>query len=506
MNTTGHENKPILSLFADPGSNTHNLEFAQVGYPTLCPAESPQQYQLLRQWLHVCDTEHGHRPEVYSDSPQMPTRLIYIGGSKEHLEVIQESSSLCYAALSHCWGNSPKLCTLTSNLEAFRKEIPHNLLPLNFQEAIRVTRALQISYLWIDSLCIVQDDLEDWGREAGRMGQVFSNAYCTIAATSAAASDEGFLTRRVGSPFFATIKTPSGGVLRVSEFMEDYHQDLELAPLNTRGWVLQERALSRRTLHFTKTQVYWECGEGVHCERLFKLSNPQATLFADSDFPKSILKHFKGGRITLFQHLYQTYSRLAFSQISDRSVAILGLEKRLLDAFQTRGGFGIFELYLTRSLLWSRQNDSFLSRIPFKKSRLIPSWSWMAYRGPITYMEVPFDQVDWTTDCVFPSDSEISMNFRGPALKALARDLTLTRLDFLHRAKLDQQAEIQASDLRGVVLGKDKRRESREPMHYVLLITPSGDHIEGRKVYVRVGVAWLLEHNIAPDAEEVEVY
>lgn len=252
--------------------NTHGLEFAQVGYPTLFPADSPQQYQLLRQWLHVCDTEHGHNPESHSDSLQMPTRLIHIEASRERLEVIQGSSSLCYAALSHCWGNSPKLCTLTSNLEAFRREIPHSLLPLNFQEAIKVARALKIPYLWIDSLCIVQDDLADWEREAGRMGQVFSNAYCTIAATSAAASDEGFLARQTGPPLSVTIETPSGGILHVSEFMEDYHQDLELAPLNTRGWVLQERALSRRTLHFSKTQVYWECGEGIHCERLFRLS------------------------------------------------------------------------------------------------------------------------------------------------------------------------------------------------------------------------------------------
>lgn len=130
----------------------------------------------------------------------------------------------------------------------------------------------------------------------------------------------------------------------------------------------------------------------------------------------------------------------------------------------------------------------------------------MAYQGPITYMEIPFDQVDWTTDCVFPSDSEIATNTQGPALKTLARELTMSRLDLIHRVKLDQQAEIRVSDLRGVVLGKDKRRESREPMHYVLLITLSRDQLEGREVYVRAGVAWLLEHNVAPVSEEVEVY
>lgn len=121
-------------------------------------------------------------------------------------------------------------------------------------------------------------------------------------------------------------------------------------------------------------------------------------------------------------------------------------------------------------------------------------------------MEVPFDQVDWTNDCLFPSDSEIATSVRGPSLKAVARGLILTRFELLHRVKLDQGAAIQASDLRGVVLGKDKRRGSREPMHYVLLITLSRGQSEGREVYVRAGVAWLLEDNLAPDAEEVNVY
>lgn len=238
------------------------------------PPGSLQQSRLLRQWLDVCDTEHGHRTAEFlgTGALQMPTRLIHILDSKIHLETTQESSFVRYLALSHCWGKSPKLRTLTSNLSAFCTEIPYDRLPLNFQEAIKVARGLRISYLWIDSLCIVQDDVEDWEREAGRMGQVFSNAYCTIAATSAASSDEGFLTRHGNPPLYATIETPDGGILHVSEFMGDYHQDVELAPLNTRGWVLQERALSRRTLHFTQTQVYWECGKGVHSERLFKLS------------------------------------------------------------------------------------------------------------------------------------------------------------------------------------------------------------------------------------------
>ncbi|KAF5555909.1 serine threonine kinase [Fusarium mexicanum] len=512
LNLDGRDGPPILSLFSDPAFNDHDLGSVQVGYPTLSPPECPERYRLFQEWLRVCDNEHSHtRDESSLDcAVQMPTRLIHVGESSERLEDIKDSGFLSYLALSHCWGGSTSLSTLTSNIDQFRNEIPHEQLPLNFQEAIKVTRALKIPYLWIDSLCIIQDDPEDWRREAARMGQVFSNAYCTIAATSAATSNEGFLTPKFSSTLSATLETPSGGLFHISEFMEDCNRDLESAPLNTRGWVMQERALSRRTLHFTRTQVYWECGNGLHCERLFKLSNllisPQSALFADSDFPKAILKYYKGGRITLFQNLYEKYSRLDFSYNSDRPVALLGLEKRLSTVLQTRGQFGVFEQYLARSLLWSRPENTFLDSITFQDDHHVPSWSWMAYEGPITYANIPFDKVEWSTDCLLQYGEETGTNRMRIVLKAVARDLELDKLDMHDRVKLDEASGFEPSSLRGIVLGKDKKRGSRVQVYYVLLVTLSEDGPEQAKVYVRVGVAWLLEHNIAMDGEDVVIY
>lgn len=500
IRATGHDKQPILSLFSDPG-NTDDVEFAQVGYPTLFAPNSCQQIELFKEWLHVCDTGHGHRMSTDTGSLQMPTRLISLAGTKER--VVVTNTPVRYLAFSHCWGTGPTLRTLTSNLDAFRKEIPYDLLPLNFQQAIKVTRALGISYLWIDSLCIVQDDTEDWKREAARMGQVFSNAYCTIAATSAASSDQGFLSRQTDPSSFVSMRTPSGGLLHIGEFMENYHQDLEMAPLNTRGWVLQERALSPRTLHFTKTQVYWECGDGVKCERLFKLSNPRAALFTDSDFPKSILRYYKGGRNALFQTLYLMYTRRVLSQPSDRSIAIQGLEKRLMDVLETNGGFGILTKYLARSLLWRRPEFEILNPIPSKHDIAIPSWSWMAYLGPITYMEIPLNKVEWMDECVFEPNYYTADKSKRPFLKATARDLTLGHLDLLHRVVFDQ-TQTSTTDLLGVVLGRDKQRD--EPIHYVLVIRRCEDQIDGGDVYLRVGVAWLREGNIANEGKGVKVH
>jgi heterokaryon incompatibility protein (HET) len=249
------------------------LKSAQLGHPSLPPPGSPEQYKLLRYWLQLCDThhDHGRSRSQQEHNLRMPTRLIYMGRSELRLET-SHSSSVRYAALSHRWGDGPPFCTLDSNLDELCREIPFELLPRNFQDAIRVTRSLGLSYLWIDSLCIIQKNEEDWNREAARMGDVFSNAYCTIAASSATSSVQGFLSRPHQLPLFATLPGPGSARFHVSECLEDFHRDVETAPLNTRGWVFQERALSRRTLHFTSNQVYWECGNGVHSERLIKLT------------------------------------------------------------------------------------------------------------------------------------------------------------------------------------------------------------------------------------------
>jgi hypothetical protein len=130
------------------------------------------------------------------------------------------------------------------------KQILFSELQETFQDAVIVTRRLGFQYLWIDSLCIVQNDNEELRSEMKNMEDIFSLASCTIAATSATSCKDRFLCRSVN------------GVSASNNFDDE----IEKAELNTRGWVLQERALSRRTIHFGKTQTYWECGAGIACE------------------------------------------------------------------------------------------------------------------------------------------------------------------------------------------------------------------------------------------------
>jgi hypothetical protein len=172
--------------------------------------------------------------------------------------------------------------------------------------------------------------------------------------------------------------------------------------LNRRGWVLQERALSRRIIHFTATQTYWECGKGVHCESLTRMHNERARLLSDPEFPESLMSRTDKNRIHLFKFLFALYSGLALTKPADRSVAILGLEKRLVRSFNTEGTHGVFQDYLHRSLLWKRSGKG-MKRIAYPTNRMVPSWSWMAYTGRISYMDIPFGGVEWSNAVDFSS-------------------------------------------------------------------------------------------------------
>ncbi len=231
---------------------------------------------LLREWLQNCDRTHGCRPrQALEGAIKIPTRLIDVGGGSESgLRLVETNATLNakYIALSHCWGNiqeESKFCTYRENIKKRKTGIDFDKLPRSFQDAVKITKALGVRYLWIDSICIIQRDKDDWETEAGNMEDVFSSAYCTIAASSARSSLEGFIHNR--KPRSCVIARKQDRTFYLCKAMDNFRYDVEEAPLNKRGWVLQERALSRRTIHYTFNQVYWECGEGVHCETLAKL-------------------------------------------------------------------------------------------------------------------------------------------------------------------------------------------------------------------------------------------
>lgn len=259
---------------------------------------SPLHFEIAKQWLIHCDKEHRRtcHPKPWdkevrfedSGSPKLPTRVIAVGADGDQTVRLWEtgpSDTGKYIALSHRWGPKPHPeagKTTVANKERYIEEgISLQALPKTFRDAVTATRALEVPYLWIDSLCIVQtSDAErgDFDVEAPRMGAVFGSAYCVIAASRATGMDSGFLAPRPEDKERGYVDVQGGGgdgdgaePLYICKNIDDFDADVLQAKLNTRGWVFQERALARRTLFFTDRQMYFECGVGVSCETMGRM-------------------------------------------------------------------------------------------------------------------------------------------------------------------------------------------------------------------------------------------
>ncbi|KAK1843876.1 TOL [Colletotrichum chrysophilum] len=476
-----------------------------MGIPLLPTAGSPEHIMVLSTWIRICDNTHHCKPEA--DTTFLPTRVLDVGTENSRTCRLicadrGQTSPGKYLALSHRWGSPDqhrKFCTLKENLDAFKREIKEAELPKTFQDAIKVTRRLGIGYLWIDSLCIVQDDPNDWKMESRLMEQVYSSAYATLAATCASGTEDGFLKPR---PWRQCVPMESNrGSYYICNSIDDFGRDVEQGELNKRAWILQERALSRRTIYFSQNQTYWECGRGVRGETMTKMRNRKASFLGDSDFPHSIDTYVRGMKIELYQDLYQKYSGLALSSIGDRPVAIRGLETRLIRTFQTVGAHGVFDTFFHRCLLWQKANG-YLQRIKTNLLRgvHVPSWLWMAFDGEIRYMNVPFNMFSWEPDIISPFKgwSSQSMKERNEGDTACEIKAPIWELLVSNDMQLDLDTpEHGVSDLRCVIVAKGKNYQAKsQQSHYVLLvrlIAAIGDW----DIYERSGVAKVTGEQIA---------
>ncbi|KAH7174219.1 uncharacterized protein B0J16DRAFT_388043 [Fusarium flagelliforme] len=499
---------PAISFYVDPDYKGPTPRQARLGLPVLPSPGSPQEFALLNDWVTLCDRTHDCISSISEDEwiRQMPTRLIYVGTkdttSLRLIETKQENITESYIALSHCWGKLSKeerFCTYIDNIQDLKKHIPFDKLPQTFKDAVTATRALKVQYLWIDSLCIIQEDPEDWKIEAAKMEDVFNSAYCTIAASSSTSSLDGFLGNRKDRAVIG-IRT-ANGPLYLSEAIDDFHEDVEQGILNTRGWVFQERALSRRTIHFTSTQVYWECGHGVHCETLAHLRNRESELLGDSDFPSYGLQKYMDDSIRLVQHLYKAYSRLNLTNLADRSKAMLGLEKRLGRTFQSRAECGILSIYFERLLLWQRDQNLPLDEISYANDQEVPTWSWMSLMGRISYLEGAFGKVNWTGNVKNPFSSEDGVS-SDRRLRAKAHELSIGENALKCRIRTDiTHSKMDPKDFKCVVAGTSKlANEDGTTDQYVLLIRQKSPG-----VYRRIGVGTLLDIHIRPQTEKVYI-
>jgi hypothetical protein len=243
-------------------------------------------FAILRHWLRTCDKHPDCEPKLRNTStgrksPQAyPTRLLEVGGrdgTRVRLLDIRSrpenhSPDLRYTALSHRWGDRDdhlNISTTKDNLKQRQEWFSDSELPATFRDAVKVTRELDVLFIWIDSLCIIQGPGGEFEDEAERMETVFSDAYCVIAASRATSFSDGFLKSRRDR---VCVMLPGPTPYYICEAIDDFQTDVLDGHLNQRGWVLQERALARRSIYFTDTQNYFECGKEICCETLTRMT------------------------------------------------------------------------------------------------------------------------------------------------------------------------------------------------------------------------------------------
>ncbi|KAI4952331.1 hypothetical protein J4E91_002800 [Alternaria rosae] len=406
----------------------------------------PYVLQKTAAWVSQCDDHHASCRQSTPKATLLPTRLLDLGslpigadfkGVRGDPRALLEDTALKlvelppgstgrYIALSYCWGQGLPITTTSKNLQKHKgnEGIKYMQLPSTLRDAVFLTRYLGVRYLWADCLCIIQDDKADWEKEASRMADVYSNAYLTTAATRASHCGEGFLQpRKVKDRHVVTFADKEG-----SFDLYIYYDDLTMSPgsmesiidqsikmrreepLLSRVWVLQERVLARRTIHFASYQMQWECSEQVltedgytedykACEEI-SLERIAQGLKSVKDAP--LLQHTQQSQdaeiVRAFNPAWRVWSRLIeeytsrnMTYQSDKFPALSGVTSALQKLTGDVCLAGIWKSWFLQGLLWRLQDPNWDEYVFFPKTPQrshpwrAPTWSFASVEGVVVY-------------------------------------------------------------------------------------------------------------------------
>lgn len=346
---------------------------------------------------------------------KLPTRLVYIGEAQGELApklVLTPASAtletLPYFTLSHSWSITTKGTSLkltTENLQKLQEAIPLVDLPQTFRDAMDITHRLGYRYIWIDSLCIIQDSRGDWENEAVTMCDVYGNSTCTITALGTGAMDRCYVQRNPLSLFPCRVNLAQG-LTPVYAMSSDMDWDFDLPDKDShifrRGWVMQERLLSPRVLFTGQHQFHWECchlrtneaftfafGSGpviaqspklafhAMCDLQFCTTDRYSLADgADVHLTRNMLKWYP-----VWTKLLSDYTRMKLTYHSDKLMALAGI----FDAVQASRGWtnvaGIWKEFWYLELLWEFDVEDG-QRSSTRTGSMFPSWSWAATVQP----------------------------------------------------------------------------------------------------------------------------
>lgn len=346
----------------------------------------------IKKWQSTCRQSHDCVQGTYR-----PKRLLYVGrcdASHLNLQDCDESSMSNapeYAALSYIWGGPQRFMALKDNIEVLKAMIELEDLPKTLRDAVLVCRAIGLQWLWIDALCIIQDDQIDKFEQIQTMGQVYQSATLTIVPATSFGSDEGFLAdtfENTISPFQRFRYPTSDGSEGSICLIKRQPNGIEF-PIETRGWTMQERLLSTRLVFFHPGRIDWVCREShlfagssssfsvteidgslIETNRLLTEFSPTPSIYSDVQ-----------EQIRRWHSLCSTFRTRVISDPLDRLPALSGMAKEFKRMFPEIGDYvaGMWTKNLAQQLLWRIGLDA---PYGYRLDKFIgPSWSWASIEG-----------------------------------------------------------------------------------------------------------------------------
>lgn len=418
-------------------------------------------FQTLRNWFQDCLDSHPNcRKELVGQdiaqvTPVRPSvgsfsfgnaylhleqgtnegfKLIHV--SKKRITKVDSLSAVEYATLSYVWGSKESHCILrktdthwannSSEPEGYIKNLDD--VPASIRDAMTVTTEMGLDYLWVDSLCIFQDDREDVLNQIRKMAEIYMNAtLCIVAATDDPVSSG---LRGVSVPrdpkHQALIRVLPDLILATSQ--ADIYKILSNSIWATRGWTYQEYMLSRRSLIFTKSEIFYHCGTSTQREYLTRAIEPGTAynlptlastyfryLFVESDNLHAPQAAFS---LRSYEMCVMEYSRRTLTYSTDALHAFAGVMDIWGSKLHTKMLFGHPHSSFLKSLCWDLDKENPAISLGAKRRRstrnpglhrttvnrpIFPSWSWAAWEGPIRFSSDHYSDFSPLSSVVLPT-------------------------------------------------------------------------------------------------------
>ncbi|KXJ94931.1 heterokaryon incompatibility protein-domain-containing protein [Microdochium bolleyi] len=467
------QNHREMTVYADPnGSLSHarpkekiKLQYRwymideQQPYEPRGDTAAESSFDVANSWIQKCLSNHKL---CGNDEPTaLPTRILDLGEGTsgegdDELEIrLIESSDQTgrYISLSHSWGGEQPLTTTTATIDQHKAGIPLGSLPATFRDACHIARRLGIRYLWIDSLCIIQDSTADWELEASRMASIYRNSWLTVYATASSSPSSGIVrsnqavwiaaddpedeTLDILFPDAAKLRQNLRLSLRFAIVHPDFSRYAKPAeqkdsfPLLARAWGYQERLLAPRVLHFGPQEVFWECMQILDCDcggikdaSLTQHMGVYASRDTTGQLPPKV-SHYAAlhvGRSTKstinqakrrekllarWQEMVEEYTNRSLTFSTDRLPAFSGVAAEMVDALGMRYLSGQWEETLPQALLFERTNATDMAMLAIDDVRPAPSWSWASPDTPVRFLVPLAGPPEWEKPVVHAKVLEV---------------------------------------------------------------------------------------------------